>query len=124
VFLYDTHEKHGSARKCRRKFRDERVHSRQTVHNLMSKLRTTGPLIDKKQKHNLRVLTEKIDDTGGRLEHRTRKSLKRLAQETGVSNSIVRMATQFLRLRPCKQQQSTARSRANQLAYSFLQLVF
>jgi hypothetical protein len=54
VFLYDTHVKYGSARwrrrKFRRKFRDERVHSRQTIHNLVNKLRTTGLLRDKKTK--------------------------------------------------------------------------
>jgi hypothetical protein len=67
VCLYDTYVQCGSAGKCRRKFRrkfrDERVPSRQTIHNLVNKLRTTGPLIDKKQKHKHRVLTEeKVDD--------------------------------------------------------------
>jgi hypothetical protein len=32
VFLYVTYVKYGSAVKCRRKFRDERVPSRQTIH--------------------------------------------------------------------------------------------
>jgi hypothetical protein len=77
-----------SAGKFRRKFRDERVPSRQTIHNLLNKLRETRLLIDKKQKHKRRVLTEKkLDDIGTRLEHTPRKSLKRLAQETGVSKS-------------------------------------
>jgi hypothetical protein len=62
VFLYDTYLKYGSAGKCRRKFRrkfrDERVPSRQTSHNLVNKLRTTGPLTDKKTKYKRRVLTE------------------------------------------------------------------
>jgi hypothetical protein len=31
------------------------------------------------------VFREKLDDIGARLEHAPRKSLKRLAQETGVS---------------------------------------
>jgi hypothetical protein len=55
VFLYDVCVKYGSARTCRRKFQrkfhDERVPSRQTVHSLVNKLRTTGLLIDRKQKH-------------------------------------------------------------------------
>jgi hypothetical protein len=89
VFLYDTCVKYGSARKCRRKFQhkfcDERVPSRQTVHNLVNKLRTTGLLIDKKQKYKCRVHTkEKLDDVGARLEHTPRKSMKHLAQVTGV----------------------------------------
>jgi hypothetical protein len=54
--------KYGSAAKCRRKFlskfRDERVPSRQKSHNLVSKLRITGLLTDKKTKHKHRVLTE------------------------------------------------------------------
>jgi hypothetical protein len=67
------------------------------------KLRTTEVLIDKKQKHKRRVLTEeKLDDTGTRLEHTPRKSLKRLAQETGVSKSSARRATQLLELRTHK----------------------
>jgi hypothetical protein len=104
-FLYDIYVKYGSARKCwrkfRRKFRDERVPSRQTIHNLVSKFRT-GLLIDKRQEHKRRVFTEKLEDLGARLEHTPRKSLKRLAQETGVSKSGARSATQLLKLRPYK----------------------
>jgi hypothetical protein len=39
----------------------------------MNNLRT-GLLIDKKQKHKCRVLTEKLHDTGARLEHTPRKT--------------------------------------------------
>jgi hypothetical protein len=39
VFLYDAYTKYGSARKCPRKFRDSRVPSRQTIHNLVNKTR-------------------------------------------------------------------------------------
>jgi hypothetical protein len=56
-----------------------------------------GLLIEKKQKHKRPVLTEKLDDIGARLEHTPRKSLKRLAQETEVSKSSVRMETQLLK---------------------------
>jgi transposase len=87
--------KYGSAGNCRwkfqRKFRDERVPSRQTIHNLVNKRKTTELLIDKKTEHKRRVLTEeKLDDIRARLEHIPRKSLKRLAQETGVSKSSER----------------------------------
>jgi transposase len=107
VYLYDTYVKYGSARKCRRKFRrkfcDERVPSRQAIHNLVNKVRSTGLLIDKKQKHKRRVLTEeKLDDIGARLEHTPTKSLKHLAQETGVSKSSARTAIQLLKVRPYK----------------------
>jgi transposase len=69
VFLYDTYVKYGSVGKCRRKFRrkfhDERAPSRQTIHNLVNKLRTTGLLLDKRTKHKRRVLSEeKLDDRG------------------------------------------------------------
>jgi hypothetical protein len=104
VFLYDTYVKYGSAWKCRGKFRfkfrDERVPSRKTIHNLVNELRSTGLLIDKKKKHKRRVLTgEKSDDIGARLKYTPRKSLTRLAQETGVWKSSARAATQLLKLR-------------------------
>jgi hypothetical protein len=63
VFLYDTYAKYVSARKrrrkFRRKFRDERLPSRETIHNLVTKLRSTGLLTDKKQEHKRRVLIKK-----------------------------------------------------------------
>jgi hypothetical protein len=102
VFLYDTCVKYESARKRRRKFRrkfHDKLVRRRTIHNLVNKLRSMGLLIDKKQKHKGRVLTEKLDDIGARLEHTPRKSLKRLAQEIGVSKSCARRATQLLKHR-------------------------
>jgi transposase len=97
--------KYGSAGKCRRrirrKFHAERVLSRQAIHSLVNKLKPTGLLIDKKQKHKRRVLTdEKLKSMGARLEYTPRKSLKRLVQETGVSSA--RWATQLLKLGPYK----------------------
>jgi hypothetical protein len=72
IFVYDTYVKYGSAEKCQQKFWrklcGERVPSRQTIHNLVNKLRTTGFLIDKKTKHKCRVFTEeKLDEIGARL---------------------------------------------------------
>jgi transposase len=97
VFLYDSYVKYRSARKCRQKFHDDIIPSRQAIHNLVNKFRTTGLLIDKKQKHKRRMLTEKLRNIGARLEHTPRKSLKRLAQEIGVSQSSARSATQLLK---------------------------
>jgi hypothetical protein len=49
------------------------------------------------------VLTEEnLDDIGARLEHTPRKSLKHLAEETGVSKSSGKTATKLLKLRPYK----------------------
>jgi transposase len=100
VFLNDTYVKYGSARVGGRKFRDKRIPSRQTIQNLVEKLRKTGLLTDKKKKHKRRVHTEeKLDVTGARLEHTPRKSLTRLAQEIGVSKPNARKATKLLKLR-------------------------
>jgi hypothetical protein len=107
VFLYDACVKYRSARECRRKFRrkflDESVTKRQRIHNLVSKRRSTGLLMDSKQKHKRRVLTEeKLDDMAARFEHAPRKSLKLLAQETGVSKPSAKRATQLSNLRHYK----------------------
>jgi hypothetical protein len=68
----------------------ERVLNRQPIHNLLNKPRTTGFLIDEKQKYKRRVLTEeKLDDIRARLEYTPRKSLKCIAQESGLSKSDV-----------------------------------
>jgi hypothetical protein len=75
----------------------------QTIHSLVNKLRLMGLLIDKKQKHKCRVLAEKLNVTGARLERTPRKSRKHLAQETEVSKSSgARRTTQLLKLRPYK----------------------
>jgi hypothetical protein len=65
---------------------------------LVNTFRTTGFLIDKKTKYKHWVLTEeKLDDIWARFEH-TRKSLKYLAQETGVSKCSARAATQLVKV--------------------------
>jgi hypothetical protein len=74
VFLDHTHVKYESAGKRRRKFllkfRDERIPSRQAIHNLVNELRTTGLLIEKKTKHKRRVHTEeKLHNVGVKLQH-------------------------------------------------------
>jgi hypothetical protein len=79
-------------------FCDKRVPSRQTIQNLVNKLRSTGLLMGKKQKHKCRVLIEeKLNDTGARLDRTPRKSLKRLSQETGLSKFNASMAPQLLK---------------------------
>jgi hypothetical protein len=63
------------------------------MHSLVNKLGTKGLLIVKKTEHKRRVLIEKSDDIGVRLEHISRKSLKRLVQETAVSAFSARETT-------------------------------
>jgi response regulator of citrate/malate metabolism len=92
-----------SARKCHRKFQHkfsgELVPSRQNIHYLVSNLKTTVSLLDKNPDRKRTVLTEEtLDDSDARLETSPRKSLKWLAQETGVSRTSARRATKLLKL--------------------------
>jgi hypothetical protein len=58
VFLYDTYLKYGSAGKYRENLVMRRVPSRQTIHNLVNKLKKAGLF-------KRRMLTEeKLDDIG------------------------------------------------------------
>jgi hypothetical protein len=60
-------------------------------------------LTDKKLKHKCQVVTqEKLDDIGSRLERTPRKSLKCLAQETGVLKASASKASQLLKFSPYK----------------------
>jgi hypothetical protein len=62
-----------------------------------------GSLLDRKPDRKQTVLTEEtLDDTGARLETSLRKSVKQLAQETGVSITSARRATKLLKLHPYK----------------------
>jgi transposase len=82
-----------------------RVPSKQTIHNLVNKLKTTGLLIYKKQKHKRRALAkEKLDDIGARLEHTPRKSLKCLAQVTECQSLVQEGQHDCCSLDPVKQQ--------------------
>jgi hypothetical protein len=68
VFPYDTYVKYVPATKCRRKFRrkfrDERVPSTQTIHNLVNKLRSTGLFNTQETKTEAPSAEEKSDDIG------------------------------------------------------------
>jgi superfamily II DNA helicase RecQ len=103
VFLHDTYLKNGSAKSVSKNFNI----------NFMMKEFT----VDKKQKHKSRVLTEEtLYGIGARLQHTPRKSLKRVAQETGESEPNAGRATQVLKLRPYKTRVIHACSRVIQLA--------
>jgi hypothetical protein len=124
-FCFKTHVKYGFARKCRRKFRDERVPSRQKIYKLVNKLKSTRRIINKKQKkYKRRVLTEdKLDDIGARPEHIPRKSLNHLAQEIIMSKSSARRTTQLLKLIPYKTTIIHARLAAARPSYQGLFLL-
>jgi transposase len=61
----------------------------------IKKVRSTGSLLDKKpDKKKRRALTEeKLDEIGARLENTPKISVRRLAQETGISKSSATRAT-------------------------------
>ena len=68
-----------------------------TIRALAKRFRETGSVSNRKSNRQRRVLTEeKLDDIAERLEHTPQKSLKRLAQETGISESSARNATKLL----------------------------
>jgi transposase len=122
--------KYGFAGKCRRKFHNVQVPSRQTIYNSVNKHRTTGLSIDKKQKHKRRKFTEeKLDDINARLEHTPRVSLKRPAKENDCQSLLQERQHNCWRVDTLKQQQSTCalqpRDPANRVHFScwFLQSV-
>jgi hypothetical protein len=88
-------------RKFRRKLPDTTCPSGDTISKLVKQVRTHGNLIDRMQLKRNRVLTkEELDDIGRRLENSRRKSLRRLAQQSGVSVGSVWTATELLHIRP------------------------
>ncbi|XP_069673339.1 uncharacterized protein [Periplaneta americana] len=110
IFIYDNFVKTESVATVRRRFRerfaDSAIPNPSSVRDIVKKVRETGSLNDKKTQPRRRVLTEeKLDDIGARLENSPRKSLKRLAQEVGVSKSSARVATKLLNLKSYKTMQ-------------------
>jgi hypothetical protein len=97
--------KSGCVRTVRRrfahKFQDVTIPHRKTIHAIVNKVRQTGSLLDKKRTvSKRRVLTEeKLDEIGARLEHSPQKSLRLIAQETGISKTSARTATILLKLK-------------------------
>jgi hypothetical protein len=57
---------------------------------LIKKVRFTVSLLDKKSARKCRVFTtETLHETGARLEHIPKKSLRSLAQETGILKPLI-----------------------------------
>jgi hypothetical protein len=90
VFIYDVYAKKISYKSCRRnfhhKFPDITCPSGDTISKLVTKVRTHSIFIDRKPLKRNHVLTEeKFDDICHRLENSSRKSLRRLKQQSGIS---------------------------------------
>ena len=97
VFIFETFIKTKSTSTVRkrfmRKFSGQPIPCRDTVRKLVMKFRNSGSLLDKKPKRKRRVLTEeKLDEICARLEKTRYKSLRCLAEETGISKSSARNA--------------------------------
>ena len=89
--------------KFREKFPERPVPAASTIRRLYKKFIRTGSVNDEKPKRKRRILTEeKLVDIAKRLAHAPQKTLKRLAQETGISRSSAGIATKLLKLKPCR----------------------
>jgi hypothetical protein len=94
-------------RKCRRKFRkkypDNTVPHRARIYNTITKLYSTGCVLDKNKFLERHVLTKQnLDENVTRLEARPKKSLGVLALQYGLANSTAHIGTKLLKLLPCK----------------------
>jgi hypothetical protein len=103
VFIVDTFARKETYKKCIRKFRrkypNSPVPTKSCVSKLVKKWRATGSVCDLKKKSKRIVLTEeKVRDIEARLQISPRKSLRRLAQETGVSLGSAFTATKLIKL--------------------------
>ena len=70
-----------------------------TIRTHAKRFKETGSVKNRKVNRRRHVLTEEtLDEIGERLERTSKKSLKRLSQETGVSVLSVQRATTLLKL--------------------------
>ena len=75
-----------------------------TILEIVKKLETTGSVANKKTRNRKRaVLTEEtLDEIGASLERTPTKSIPKLAQQVGISESSAHRATKSLKLKPYK----------------------
>jgi hypothetical protein len=106
VFIYDCYVKTNSDKSCKRKFRrkfPETCPPGDIISKLVKKVQTHGILIERKPLKINRVLTvEKLDDISHLIQNSPRKSLRRLARQSGVSVGSVWTATKLLHIYPYK----------------------
>jgi hypothetical protein len=89
LFIYDTFVQRSSWRKCRRKFRGmypgSTVPYKATICNIVTKLRPTASMLDRRKSRTGHVLTEeKFDDIGTRLVANTKRSFRLLVLQYGL----------------------------------------
>ena len=74
-----------------------------TIHEIVKKLETTGSVANKKRNRKRTVLTEEtLDKIGTSLERTPTKSIPKLAQQMGNSESSAHRATKLLKLKRYK----------------------
>ena len=84
-------------------FPGEVLPSRFTIHEIVKKFETTGSVANKKRNRKRTVLTEEtIDEIGASLERIPTKSIQKLAQQVGSSESSAHRAIKLLKLKPYK----------------------
>ena len=99
VYIHNTYMKSRKScsetqRKFRVKFPGGPVPNPSTIRRQAKIFKETGSVKNRKVNRRRHVLTEEtLDEIDERLEHTTKKSLKRLSQESGVSVSSVQRAT-------------------------------
>ena len=104
VYIHNTYmisRKSCSETRCKFlvKFPGRPVPNPSTIRRQAKRLKETGSIKNRKVNRRCHVLTEEtLDEIGERLEHTLQKSLKRLSQETRVSESSVQRATKLLKL--------------------------
>ena len=77
--------------------------SRFTIHEIVKKFETTGSVANKKRNCKCTVLTEgTLDKIGACLERTLTKSIPKLAQQVGISESSAHRAIKLLKLKPYK----------------------
>ena len=77
--------------------------SRFTIHEIVKKFITTGSVANKKWNRKCTVVTEEtLDEIGASLERTPIKSIPKLAQQVGISESSAHRTTKLLKLKPYK----------------------
>ena len=78
--------------------------SRFTIQEIVKKFENTGSVANKKRnrKRTTVLIEERLDEIGASLEHTPTKSIPKLAQQVGISESSAHRATKLLKLKPYK----------------------
>jgi hypothetical protein len=104
IYLYDMYVRYKAYPKCqmkfKRKFSGTRIPSKPMIQKVVTKVRATGSVLDRRKRPKPRVLTkEKLVAIAAHLDYSPRKSLSQMAQEMGVSKSTFRRAVIKIRKR-------------------------